>query len=83
VLVPLKDDLKHSEIAQSINAIRQYASEDATMLILQDKFHESLIRSLGGNLKATTEKGKLQQTVYDEDNSNEVHTYTYYRTVVV
>lgn len=82
VLVPLKDDLKHSEMAESVNAIQQYASEDSTTLILQDKFHESLIRALGSNLKATTEKGQLQQTVYDEDNANDVHTYTYYRTVV-
>ncbi len=82
ILIPLKEELKYAEIQEGIEIFRQYCASHATGLILQDKFRESLIRTVGRNLRALTEKATLQQIVYDKNNSNDRQIYNYYRTII-
>ena len=82
VLIPLKKELKHNEIKTGLEALKKHCSGGSAGLILQDKFRESLARTVGYNLDATTRKGTFQQKVYDPENSNDIQTYEYYRTVI-
>jgi ribosomal protein RSM22 (predicted rRNA methylase) len=84
VLVPLKEELHHAKIQEAIKSVKSKLCESNTIgLILQDRFHESLIRTVGDNLGLTTRKCTFQQKVYDPENENNCHTYTYYRTILM
>ena len=82
VLSPLKQEMTHREIQVDIQELLRYCSGNASCVILQDKFRESLLRQTGRLQGASSHKATLRQRVYDKDNSNTEHNYTFFRTIV-
>ena len=82
VLNPLKEEMTHREIQGKIQELLRYCSTDASCLILQDRFKESLLRQTGRLQGVSSQKATLRQKIYDKHNSNIEYTYTFFRTTV-
>ena len=83
VLVPLKRKMTHRSIQQAVDILLEHGSSSGLGLILQDKFNESLARTVGRNLQLSTRKASVRQAVDKEKLGREVQTYTYFETVIV
>ena len=52
---------------------------DGQLLLTQDKFREDLHREICRAAGVSVEMAELKQRVYDSENQNAEHTYTYCR----
>jgi len=82
VLDLLKEELTHSEIQNNIQELLRYCSANASCVVLQDRFHESILRQAARLQDVSSHKATLRQKVYDKENSYAEHTYTFFRTIV-
>jgi hypothetical protein len=81
-LVPLKDDSPYDDIVAGLQDTMQWGDSTGTCgVILQDQFHESMIRRLAAKLGIPCNKVTIRQKVYDPSNSNEEQTYNFYRCI--
>jgi len=80
VLIPLTEQ---AGVQPSVDGIRQLARagnrNGGQLLLTQDKFHEDLHRQICRHLGMPAEVVELKQRVYDSENQNSEHTYTYCR----
>lgn len=79
VIIPMFENDGIPFITKGINSLIPYCNSESRILITQDRFREILIRRLASALRVRCEKSDMTQKVYDQENSNQVHTYTYYR----
>jgi len=66
----------------TINGIKQLETlchPNGRLLILQDKFNESLTRRIATALGCSCKKNVLRQYTYSTINSNDLYTYSYYQ----
>jgi hypothetical protein len=78
------DHLEEQSGAQAaFDGIRQLVKagnpQSGRILIIQDKFHESLHRRLCRSLGTSLEQTEIKQHVYDSANQNSEYTYTFFR----
>jgi hypothetical protein len=59
-------------------SVEEFCSRNGAMLILQDRFRESLIRRIGKSLGVSTRKEEMTQRIYPDRNTDETHEYLYY-----
>lgn len=82
VLAPLDEQ---SGLQPVCHGIRQLAEASGPtkgrIVILQDKFHESLHTQVCRGLGVSSQEAQIKQTVYDTQNQNSEHTYTFFRSV--
>jgi hypothetical protein len=82
-LVPLKDDSPYDDIATGLQETMQLGDSSGTCgVVLQDQFHESMIRRLAAKLGIPCSKATIRQKVYDPSNSNEEQMYSFYRCIL-
>jgi len=66
-------------VANGLSKTEQISNKYGRILILQDRFKSMLLRQLARTLDATCESSLIKQKIYANENSNDVHTYKYYR----
>jgi hypothetical protein len=82
-LVPLRDDTQYDEIVKGLQDVIHADDQIPTCcVILQDRFHESMIRRMAGEFGASWGKVTIRQKVYDPSNTNEERAYTFYRCIL-
>jgi len=81
-LAPLKDQSDCNAISQGISRLAEacrYAN--GRIVVIQDKFHESLLSQVCRNLGSVPQEVQIKQAVYDPQNQNTEHTYTFFRSI--
>jgi hypothetical protein len=78
VVNPLADDYGLRTLATAVRALERLCRPRGRILVVQDKFQESLIRSLAQLLKVEYREQTVTQEVYPLRGGNETYTYTYY-----
>ncbi len=78
VATPLREQETLNEIRNGFSQIESMSSPKGKILILQDKYKESLIKSITKEIGESYKEKHLNQYVYSSDNSNEVQSYTYF-----
>lgn len=78
VLIPLSEDNRFNNLIDGLLNVEEFCNRNGVILILQDRFRESLIRQISKAVGVSAHKGALVQQVYPERNTSETHTYTYY-----
>ncbi len=78
VATPLREQETLNEIRNGFSQIESMSSPKGKILILQDKYKESLIKSITKEIGENYKEKHLNQYVYSSDNSNEVQSYTYF-----
>jgi len=81
-LVSVKEEALYTEIAGGLRCVTELGEGSTCGIILQDKFHESMARRLAGELGVSCNKVTIRQEVHDRSNSNEVQSYTFFRSVL-
>jgi len=80
VVIPLSEQVGVQAFADGIKQLVQAGYGNGGQLLLtQDKFHEDLHRQICRHLGTSAETVDLKQRVYDSENQNLEHTYTYCR----
>ena len=80
VLIPLSEQIGIDKTAESIRPLSQTRNLNGGQLLLtQDKFREDLHRQVCRAVDVPAEVAELKQQVYDSENQNSEHTYTYCR----
>ena len=80
VAIPLSEQMGVQAFADGIHQLVQVGhSSGGQLLLTQDKFHEDLHRRICRHLGTSAEIVDLKQRVYDSENQNSEHTYTYCR----
>jgi hypothetical protein len=80
VMIPLSEQVGVQAFAGGIHQLAQAGYDNGGQLLLtQDKFHEDLHRQICRHLGTSAETVDLKQRVYDTENQNSEHTYTYCR----
>lgn len=80
VLIPLTEQFDVSRISDTIIALSQTGNTDGgQLIIIQDHFREKLHRKVCRKIGVKSETIELKQHVYDSENQNTEHTYTYCR----
>jgi ribosomal protein RSM22 (predicted rRNA methylase) len=78
VVNPLVDDCGLRTLATAVRALERLCRPRGRILVVQDKFQESLIQSLAQLLKVEYREQTVTQEVYPPRGGNETYTYTYY-----
>jgi len=78
VVVPLNDDGGLRNIVNGLLSIEQSCNHNGRILIVQDRYNESLMRRIGAALDIPTHKEELTQQIYPKRDVNETYTYSYY-----
>jgi ribosomal protein RSM22 (predicted rRNA methylase) len=78
IVVPLNDDGGLSNIVNGLMNIEQSCYYNGRILIVQDRYNESLMRRIGAALDIPTHKEELTQQIYPKRDVNETYTYSYY-----
>jgi len=78
VVHPLIDDCGLRELVTAVRILERLCRPDGRILIVQDRFHESVVRRLAHMLGVTYEEQTVTQEIYPARGSNETYTYTYY-----
>jgi type I site-specific restriction-modification system R (restriction) subunit len=78
VITPLNEQESLNRIINGFLKIESLCNPIGKVLILQDKFKETLMRKIASAIGKTYKKQELSQYVYSSNNSNETHTYTYF-----
>ena len=76
---PLNDDNGLDNIGNNFAEVEALCNSNGRILILQDKFSDSLIKKIARKIGQSCKKNVLTQKVYSESNENSVYTYSYYR----
>jgi len=79
VIIPMYEEEGIPLITKGINSLIPYCDTANRILIIQDRFRENLIRRIAKALHIRCERSDITQKVYDKENKNRVHTYSYYR----
>ena len=78
VLRPLVEDGNLQSLVGGVKILERLCRPHGRVLIIQDKFHEQLIRKLAGMIGVECREQTLTQKIYPPRGSNETCTYTYY-----
>lgn len=81
VIIPMYEDKGIPLITKGVNSLIPCCNSENRILITQDRFREMLIRRVAKELHVRCEKSNITQKVYDQENKNNVYTYTYYRSL--
>ncbi|HET6442801.1 MAG TPA: hypothetical protein VFH53_10530 [Phycisphaerae bacterium] len=80
VMIPLSEQVGAQAFADGIHQLVQAGhGNGGRLLLIQDRFHENLHRQICHRLGTSAETADLKQRVYDSENQNSEHTYTYCR----
>ncbi len=79
VIIPMHEYKGIPFIAKGVNSLIPICDNENRVLITQDRFRERLIRKVAEALHVRCERSDITQKVYDQENKNHVHTYSYYR----
>jgi ribosomal protein RSM22 (predicted rRNA methylase) len=79
VIHPLADDNETIDFANDIVRTEELCDPCGRILILQDKYRESLIRILGEQINASVENKELTQEIFPIRGTANTYTYTYYQ----
>ena len=79
VLIPLSEQIGIPCIADAIAELTLAGNIDGRLIITQDHFREDLHRKVCRMIGVESETVELKQRVYDSENQNTEHTYTYCR----
>ena len=81
-MVPVDEQSGHQALSRGIEQLADACrGADGRILLLQDKFHESLLRKVCRVLGAQAQHAQIKQNVYDTENENSEHTYTFFRSI--
>jgi SAM-dependent methyltransferase len=78
VVNPLTDDCGLENLAVAVRTVERFCKPRGRILVVQDKFQESLVRSLAHLLNTECHEQTVTQEVYPPRGSNDTYTYTYY-----
>ncbi len=78
VVIPLNEDNGFNNLISGLLSIEEFCSRNGVILILQDRFRESLIRRIGKAIGVSTHKEEMAQQIYPDRNTSETHEYSYY-----
>ncbi len=82
VLAPLQEQAGLRSVSDAVRQLLGTSIQaNGRAVILQDKFHEQLHVDVCRRLGVSSQEVQLKQTVYDTDNQNDEHTYTFFRCV--
>jgi len=79
VLQPLVDDNRNQYLASDIVRTEGLCDPCGRVLILQDKYSESLTRTLGKQINASVENKELTQNIFPDRGTMDTYTYSYYQ----
>ena len=79
VLVPLTEQVSPATACSGIRQLLESCNLEAGILVIQDKFHEPLIRRMCRLLGVSVNRETIRQNIYDTQNQNSEQTYTFYR----
>ena len=81
-MVPVDEQSGHQALCQGIDQLADACrGADGRILLLQDKFHESMLRKVCRAIGAQLQEAQVKQKVYDSQNENSEHTYTFFRSI--
>lgn len=78
VVIPLNEDNSFNNLIDGLLESEELCSRNGVVLILQDRFRESLIKQIGKAISVSTNKEKMIQQIYPNRNAGETHEYSYY-----
>jgi hypothetical protein len=78
VLSPLTDDYSLRTLASAITTLEGLCRSHGRILVVQDRFQDSLVRSLAQRLDVEYREQTVTQEIYPPRGANETYTYTYY-----
>jgi hypothetical protein len=79
VIRPLTDENGTANAANDIVRTKKLCNPHGRILILQDQYRETLMRSLGRQINVSVEKEELTQEVFPNRGTEDTHTYSYYK----
>jgi hypothetical protein len=79
VIRPLTDENGTVGSAHDIVRTEKLCNPRGRILILQDQYRETLMRSLGRQIDASVEKEEVTQEVFPNRGTGDTHIYSYYR----
>lgn len=77
VLVPMFNDATKSSLLDGLQMLAQHVSSGGFLVLVQDQFHENLIKDAGQALGIKVRHHILEQKVYADDNSNDQQYYRF------
>jgi len=81
-MVPVDEQSGGQALCQGIDELTDACrAADGRILLLQDKFHELLLRRACRLLGTPAQEAEVKQNVYDTQNENSQHTYTFFRSI--
>jgi len=78
VISPLNENLGFHNLVDGLLKAEKLCRYDGRILIVQDKYEESLMRRISRAIGTSSEKQVLTQYIYPKRNDNEIYTYIYY-----
>jgi SAM-dependent methyltransferase len=78
VISPLNENKGFDHLVSGLLNIEKLCNHSGRILILQDKFQETLVRQMGRAVGISAHKKALTQHIYSSSNMNETYTYSYY-----
>jgi len=78
VVIPLNEDNGFNNLIDGFLNVEEFCSRNGVMLILQDRFRESLIRRIGKAIGVSTHKEEMAQQIYPDRDTGQTHEYSYY-----
>jgi len=78
VVIPLNEDNGFNNLIDGLFNSEELCSRNGIMLILQDRFRESLIKRIGKAIGVPTNNKEITQQIYPDRNAHEIHKYSYY-----
>lgn len=77
VINPLNEQIGSSKIIDGIKQIEVQTSPMGRVLILQDRFSESLIKRISRGLNESCQESELTQVLYPKTDEKRIYTYSY------
>ena len=78
VVSPLIDDCGLQDLVAAVELLGRLCSGHGRVLIVQDRFQESIVQRLAHMLNAECQEQTITQEIYPPRGENERYTYTYY-----
>ncbi|MHC4541219.1 MAG: hypothetical protein ACYTEK_24650 [Planctomycetota bacterium] len=83
VISPLSEDKGFHTLLHGLSHTEELCTNQGRILILQDRFQETLVRQISESLGVSSQEKEVTQEIYPRRNANETYTYSYYRCLYI
>ena len=78
VVNPLNNEQGFKSLIKGLADVQALSDSNGRILVIQDKFSESLVRRITREIGRSCRKAELRQHVYSTENNNDFQSYSYY-----